>query len=137
MPEMPSPETDRARYLRSNMSGTERRVWYRLRGRRLSGHKFRRQLAVGPYFIDFVCLKSRLAVEIDGAGHEEESDQRKTAYLEANGFRVIRIPASSTDQRLSDVMDTILFELESEGDFTSPLAGEVGGKAAGWGPPSC
>jgi len=53
-----------------------------LRGRRLAGHKFRRQLAVGPYFIDFVCLKSRLAVEIDGAGHEEESDQRKTAYLE-------------------------------------------------------
>ena len=88
---------------------------------------------MGPYFIDFVCLKARLAVEIDGAGHEEESDQRKTAYLVAEGFRVIRIPASSTDQRLSDVMETILLELESETSFTSPLAGEVGGKAAGWG----
>jgi len=121
------------------MSGTERRVWYRLRGRRLTGHKFRRQLAVGPYFVDFACLKTRLAIEIDGAGHEEESDQRKTAYLEANGFRVIRIPASSTDQHLGDVIDTILLELESlirpangVGDFTSPLAGGVGGEAAGW-----
>jgi len=45
----------------------------------------------------------------------------------------MRISASSTDQRLSNVMDTILFELESEGAFTSPLAGEVGGKAAGRG----
>src|SRR5438046_1160026 len=104
---MPSPETDRARYLRSNMSGTERRVWYRLRGRRRAGHKFRRQLAVGPYFIDFICLKARLAVEIDGAGHEDESDERKTAYLEAQGFRVIRIPASWTDQGLNEIMETI------------------------------
>ena len=91
-------------------------------------------------FVDFVCLKARLAIEIDGAGHQEESDQRKTAYLEANGFRVIRIPASWTDEHLGDVIDTILFELESlippangAADFTSPLAGEVGGEAAGWG----
>ena len=98
------------------MSDTERRVWYRLRGRRLAGHKFRRQLSVGPYFIDFVCIRARLAVEIDGAGHEdEEYDRRKTQYIESQGFRVIRIPASETDDNLDGVIDAIYNHLEAGG----------------------
>ncbi|HEY3084978.1 MAG TPA: DUF559 domain-containing protein [Candidatus Dormibacteraeota bacterium] len=110
---MPSPETERARELRRDMSGTERRVWYRLRGKRLAGHKFRRQLPVGPYFVDFVCLKARLVVEIDGAGHEDEDrDWRKTEYLESQGFRVLRVPAHETDQGLDDVIGWIYAELE-------------------------
>ena len=108
-----SPQTDRARDLRNNMSGTERRVWYRLRGRRLAGFKFRRQLSIGPYFADFVCLSARLVVEIDGGDfHEPESDRRKTAYLESQGFRVLRFPASYTDQSLNGVVDNILRELQ-------------------------
>ena len=95
------------------MSGTERRVWYRLRRKQLGGHRFRRQLPVGPYFVDFVCLKARLAIEIDGAGHEEETDRRKTQYLESHGFRVMRIPASDTDCGLDDVMDAIDLELQN------------------------
>jgi very-short-patch-repair endonuclease len=108
---MHSPETERARELRNNMSGTERRVWYCLRGRRLAGFKFRRQLPIGPYFADFVCLSARLVVEIDGEFHKEESDRRKTAYLESQRFRVMRIPASDTDQHLDDVMESIFWEL--------------------------
>jgi very-short-patch-repair endonuclease len=96
------------------MTGTERRVWYNLRGRRLSGFKFRRQLPIGPYFADFVCLSNRLVVEIDGGEHhEEESDRRKTAYLESQGFRVRRIPASDTDQDLYEVLNSILAELQA------------------------
>ncbi|TMG05327.1 MAG: endonuclease domain-containing protein [Chloroflexi bacterium] len=110
---MHSPETYRARELRNNMSGTERRVWYRLRGKRLGGFKFRRQLSIGPYFADFVCLSARLVVEIDGEFHTPEADQRKTSYLESQGFRVLRIRASWTDRGLDDVIDTILRELES------------------------
>ena len=105
------------------MSGTERRVWYRLRARRLAGFKFRRQLPIGPYFADFVCLSSRLVVEIDGEFHEQESDRRKTAYLESQGFRVLHFRASDTDQGLDDVIESIFWKLEG---FTSPLAGEVG-----------
>src|SRR5207302_7472790 len=105
---MHSPETVRARELRGDMSGTERRVWYRLRGRRLGGFKFRRQLPIGPYFADFVCLSARLVVEIDGEFHTPEADQRKTSYLESQGFRVLRIRASWTDRGLDDVIDTIL-----------------------------
>ena len=104
------------------MSGTERRVWYRLRGRRLAGRKFRRQLSVGPYFCDFVCLEARLVVEIDGAGHDEESDRRKTAFLESQGFRVMRVPASETDRGLDYVMEAIFLRLEESqiGGTSSP-----------------
>src|SRR5438445_3347216 len=117
---MHSPETERARELRSNMSGTERRVWYRLRGRRLAGFKFRRQLSIGPYFVDFVCLSARLVVEIDGGEHHElEPDQRKTSYLESQGFHVLRFPASATDRGLDDVVEAIFWELDRRQFSTS------------------
>ena len=103
------------------MSGTERRVWYRLRGRRLAGFKFRRQLPIGPYFADFACLSARLVVEIDGGEHHEpEIDARKTAYLESQGFRVVRIGASQTDQHLAEVIELIWSELQSP---TAPPGG--------------
>jgi len=76
------------------------------------GFKFRRQLAIGDYFVDFACVAARLAVEIDGPLHEEESDRRKTAYLEAQGFRVTRIPVGDVDDSLDDVIATIFRDLE-------------------------
>ena len=95
------------------MSGTERRVWYRLRRRALDGHKFRRQVPIGPYFVDFVCLRSRLVIEIDGAGHDDaERDHRKTTYLESQGFRVMRVPAPDTDRELDEVIDGIYWRLQ-------------------------
>ena len=96
------------------MSGTERRVWYRLRRRNLAGFKFRRQYPIGPYFADFACLSARLVVEVDGALHEDpEKDRRKTEYLESQGFRVLRVPASETDQNLDDVMESIWLKLHN------------------------
>ena len=107
---MPSPETARARQLRRDMSGTERRVWYRLRRKDL-GFKFRRQVPIGPHFADFACLSARLVVEIDGPLHDPDQDARKTLYLEQRGFRVMRVPASETDQRLEDVIEAIWLRL--------------------------
>src|SRR6202140_610544 len=107
------PRTERARELRNNMTNTEWRVWSRIRGKQLMGFKFRRQLAIGDYFVDFACVAARLAVEIDGPQHEEESDRRKTAYLEAQGFRVTRIPVGDVDDSLDDVIATNFRDLES------------------------
>src|SRR5437016_8290020 len=104
---MHSPETQRARDLRNDMSGTERRVWYRLRRRQLAGFKFRRQLPIGPYFADFACLSARLVVEIDGEFHNEVSDQRQTAYLHSQGFRVMRFAAPANDLGTDDVIECI------------------------------
>ena len=118
---MPSPETVRARELRRDMSGTERRVWSRLRKRSLSGHKFRRQVPIGPYFADFACLRARLVVEIDSDYHEDpERDRRKTEYLESNGFRVMRIFASDTDHGLDEVIEAIWWELHDRQPHPDP-----------------
>ncbi len=107
-----SPEVDNARWLRNNMTETERRVWSRLRGRQVGGYKFRRQVPVGPYVVDFMCVSDRLAVEVDGPHHEdEEADKRKTKFLQAHGYRVLRIPVGDVDESLDDVIHGIYLEL--------------------------
>ncbi|MBW8753168.1 MAG: endonuclease domain-containing protein [Sphingomonadales bacterium] len=79
-----------ARQLRREMTDAERRIWYLLRDRRFEGWKFRRQVTVGPYVVDFLCHAARLVVEVDGGQHSEEVDARRTAFLASQGFRVIR-----------------------------------------------
>jgi very-short-patch-repair endonuclease len=107
-----SPEVCNARWLRNNMTETERRVWSRLRGRQVGGHKFRRQVPVGRYVVDLMCVSVRLAVEVDGPLHEdEESDERKTKFLQARGCCVLRIPVSDVDESLDDVIHGIYLEL--------------------------
>jgi len=81
-----------ARALRGNLTDAEQRLWYRLRNRRFGGYKFRRQVPVGPYVIDFVCMAERLIVEVDGGQHAQRAaaDARRTRYLEGQGYRVVR-----------------------------------------------
>ena len=85
---------DRARKLRRNLTETERFVWARLRDRRFEDFKFRRQVPLGNYIVDFVCFDCRLIVELDGGQHNEadarEYDAERTCWLEAEGFRVLR-----------------------------------------------
>jgi very-short-patch-repair endonuclease len=62
----------------------------------MNGWKFRRQAAIGPYVVDFVCFAARLIVELDGDSHDGEEaqvvyEQRRQARLEAQGFRVLRL----------------------------------------------
>ena len=109
---MHSPQTERARELRNNMTNTERRMWSRLCRRQVAGYKFRRQVPIGPYFADFVCLSARLVIEVDGGqAHGGESDQRKTAYLEERGYRVLRVPVQEIDETMDDVMHGIYLAL--------------------------
>jgi very-short-patch-repair endonuclease len=68
-------------------------MWWLLRGRELAGLKFRRQHVVGGYIADFVCIQARLVIEIDGATHgdeEEERDAKRTMEFEKAGYSVIR-----------------------------------------------
>jgi very-short-patch-repair endonuclease len=83
---------ERARELRKNMTDTERFVWSKLRYRQLGGHRFRRQVPMGPYILDFVCLERRLIVELDGGQHAEqvEPDQVRSRFFEAQGYTVLR-----------------------------------------------
>ena len=67
-------------------------MWNILRKRQLSGCKFRRQAPIGSYIVDFVCLENMLVIEVDGGHHTElrRNDAARTAWLEREGFRVIR-----------------------------------------------
>jgi very-short-patch-repair endonuclease len=102
------------------MTKVEWFVWSRLRGRQVGGYKFRRQVPIGPYFADFLCPLARLVVEIDGEGHGEKRDDRKTAWLEREGYRVLRFPAPDVDDSIDDVMEAIYFELTRPDPFAPP-----------------
>ncbi|OGB90346.1 MAG: hypothetical protein A3H39_09345 [candidate division NC10 bacterium RIFCSPLOWO2_02_FULL_66_22] len=84
--------TERPRALRKNPTEAERSLWKHLRLRQLEGEKLRRQQPLGRYVVDFVCLEKRLIVELDGGQHAEQvaSDAERTAWLESQGFRVVR-----------------------------------------------
>jgi very-short-patch-repair endonuclease len=82
----------KARELRKNQTDAEKLLWYYLRNRQLTGHKFRRQHPIGRFFADFACIEKTLIVEIDGGQHAlaRDKDNQRTAYLESEGFTVLR-----------------------------------------------
>ena len=81
--------TSRARHLRKESTKAERALWNLVRDRRLAGHKFRRQVPLGSYVVDFACFEQRLVIEIDGGHHGEQGDydRERTAWLESQGFQ--------------------------------------------------
>ncbi|HEY1225143.1 MAG TPA: endonuclease domain-containing protein [Brevundimonas sp.] len=109
--EAPKQTVERARELRRRMTLPEVLVWDALRARKLKGHRFRRQHPLGPYILDFYCDEAKLAVEVDGQGHElpdqAEHDRRRTEWLELRGVTVLRIPARDVLEDLSAVVEMI------------------------------
>ena len=76
--------------MRSGPTDAEHRLWQIQRAKRLAGHKFRRQVPIDHHIVDFVCLGGRLIVEADGGQHRPETDAKRDAYLESQGFRILR-----------------------------------------------
>lgn len=100
-----------ARGLRSRQTDAERRLWNALRIMHSDGLKFRRQHPIGPYIVDFVNLDRKLVVEIDGSQHNEseaqEADTRRTKWLEAEGYWVLRFWDSDVLTNMDGVFATI------------------------------
>ncbi len=110
-----------ARRLRKSMTPQETKLWVHLRQLRDRGFHFRRQSPRLDYILDFVCLKHRLVVEVDGSQHGWQTAydaQRDRRLTERGGFRVLRFWNSDIDRNLSGVMQVILEALES--DVPSP-----------------
>ncbi|HXA39726.1 MAG TPA: endonuclease domain-containing protein [Phenylobacterium sp.] len=101
---------DRARQLRHGQTTSEARLWEALRGLRLDGWKWRRQVPVGPFIVDFLCLEAAIAVELDGGIHAEQADRdaRRDAYLRARGLQVLRFWNSEVSADFDGVCWTIL-----------------------------
>ena len=96
---------------RKPMTPAEERMWQELRGNRLGIH-FRRQHVIGAYIVDFVSLRNRLVIEIDGEYHQNPEQQlidaERTRYLENKGFRVIRFTNNQVLYDFESVMSTLI-----------------------------
>ena len=98
-----------ARSLRQNLTDAEQRLWSQVRRRQLEGFRFRRQVPLGPYVVDFACLAARLVIEVDGGQHglRAEKDAARTSWLEANGFHVLRFWNNEVLGNTEGVLETI------------------------------
>lgn len=81
----------------------------RLRGEQIEGYRFRRQVPIGPYVVDFACLKAHLVIEVDGGQHAQavERDDQRTAWLASRGFRVLRFWDNDVLLRTDGVLEAI------------------------------
>lgn len=105
--------TARARSLRKVENDAEAALWSELRARRLAGHKFVRQLPIGPYFADFACREALLVVEVDGSQHaDSEYDAKRNAFMNANGWSVVRFWNADVLQEREAVLDTLIAILD-------------------------
>jgi len=118
----------RARILRHQASEAERILWRHLRGRRLNGYKFRRQLVIEPYIVDFACLDAKLIIEADGGQHADQAayDARRTAILESMGYNVLRFWNNEILTELKSVLEQIGLEL-NRSPSPQPSPGGRGG----------
>jgi very-short-patch-repair endonuclease len=98
----------RIRGMRHAGTEPEKRLWAALRNRQIAGAKFRRQIWIGRYIVDFVCADARLIVEVDGDTHGDPSaDTVRTSALSACGFRVVRVANHDVMRNLEGVIAMI------------------------------
>jgi very-short-patch-repair endonuclease len=121
--------TQNARNLRNNSTKAER-----LRGLRLRQYRprFTRQLVIGPYIIDLACREARLAVELDGGQHADATaayDLKRTAFLEGQGWAVVRIWNNEVEENPDGAAELVLLRCAERLDGAThpqPLPGREG-----------
>lgn len=113
--------TRRAKSLRQGDNDAEQRLWTELRNRRLNGHKFVRQLPIGPYFADFACRERKLVVEVDGSQHaESKRDRIRDSFMNEQGWSVLRFWNIDVLQARDEVLETTVAVLD--GRLAEPIA---------------
>jgi very-short-patch-repair endonuclease len=105
------------RALRRQQTPAEATLWNALRARQLHGRKFKRQVSIGPYIVDFYCAAESLAIEVDGESHAtaELYDAHRERYLAAQGIRTLRY----TNADVRDHLDAVLTAIAQS--FTPPV----------------
>ena len=103
---------ERTRKLRRERTTAERRLWWKLRELKQAGFKFRQQVPIDHFIVDFACLSERLIVEVDGGTHSTDEeiakDRPRQQYLQRQGFRVLRVWNSEIRENIEGVMDSIV-----------------------------
>ena len=125
-PPLPTRTRDTSRRLRSTQTDAENKLWYHLRAGRTLGMKFRRQHPVPPYVADFACIDAMLIVELDGGQHAEEGDAARTAFLEGQGFHVLRFWDNDVLNKTEAVLEAIVNAVENRTLSPGPSPGGRG-----------
>ena len=103
-----------AKELRKNMTPWERKLWYEFL--RSYPVRFQRQKAIGNYIVDFYCAQAQLVIELDGGGHyhpdQMKADAERTAVLESNKLRILRICNTDIDRNFRGVCEFLDFEVK-------------------------
>ena len=112
----------KARLLRQQSTKAEHHLWQRLRRRQLLGLKFRRQVVIGKYIVDFFCFEKGLIIEVDGSQHMEnvEYDELRTQCLERKGYEVIRFWNNEVLNNIEAVLEQIYIKLNRPSPRPSP-----------------
>jgi very-short-patch-repair endonuclease len=109
-----------ARRLRVRSTSAEDIVWQQLRGRRLDGLKFRRQVPIAGYIADFCCYDLCLTVEIDGKHHDQqpEYDAVRRRAIASHGFFELRF----TNDEVKERLDWVITEIRRGADIARARA---------------
>ena len=120
--------TARAQALRHQATPAERLLWTALSNRKVGGHKFSRQMPVGPYFADFLSREAHLVVELDGFSHDmnQDYDQRRDKFMAEQGLTVLRFTNADVMGNLEGVVQAIALALAERGPPPTPPAGGRG-----------
>ncbi len=104
----------RAGELRKETTPAEKKLWAYLRLMREEGIHFRRQHAIGSFITDFCAPRRKIVIELDGSQHleQEEYDQERTNYLEAQGYKVLRFWNHDVMNHIEDVVRRIKYVIE-------------------------
>ena len=105
-----------AKDLRRNQTEAEAKLWSHLRNHQLKDIGFRRQHAIGNYVVDFCAPRRKLIIELDGSQHleQEEYDTERTAFLESQGYKVIRFWNNQVMKDIQGVIRATEFALEDK-----------------------
>ncbi len=99
--------TQISRKLRNNLTEAEKKLWYYLRNNNL-GEKFRRQQLIGTYYVDFICLKKYLIIEVDGGQHYDSADDKiRDNFFKKEGFTVLRFWNNEVLENIEEVLEKI------------------------------
>ncbi len=111
MPHQKVPDINRnnAKQMRRQPTEEEDILWQAIRGRKLEKLKFKRQVPIGNFIVDFVCMEENLIVEVDGFQHAESNyDNKRDDELAERGFTILRFWNDEVRNDLVMVCDTIL-----------------------------
>jgi very-short-patch-repair endonuclease len=131
----PKSQKEFRKSLRNNLTPSEAKLWWYLKGSQVGGLKFRRQHGIGQYVLDFYCPSLRLCIELDGKVHDSEQaydhDQERTTFLEENGITVMRFRNDVVHTDVQAIINAILkfakekrSSLDDKPPLTPPLEKE-------------